>query len=50
MNTWTVVIDGQATSGLTLTEAYALWRTATGNADMVKDSDYNRAFPEQVGA
>ncbi len=42
MNTWTVVIDGVGVSGLTLVDAYAMWRAATGNADMLRDSDYNR--------
>ncbi len=49
MDTYTVVLNGEATSGLTLTEAYAIWKTATGNVDMLKDSEYNRMFPEQVG-
>ena len=50
MDTYTVVINGEAQSGLTLVDAYQMWKTATGNVHMVKDSEYNKMLPECVGA
>lgn len=50
MDTYTVVIDSEVKSGLTLIDAYAMWKVATGNVHMMKDSEFNKMYSEQVGA
>ncbi len=49
MDTYTLVLDDEVTSGLTLIDAYAIWKVATGNAHMLKDREYNKMFPETTG-
>jgi hypothetical protein len=50
MELYTLVLNGEVTSGLTLIDAYAIWKVATGNAAMMKDEEFNTMYPETVEA